>query len=570
MYNYSNTPKQLKSNSNWVLYVEYHYASSIDPNDKGIYPVIAREPLGAEAPFGDISVCVSFDAAVAMYNKYHDTPYTVPGSYAGGQDTAGVVAGLAYMVADGPAIPIDPDDKDALKSIMDLIDDFNGDGIDMLAVKELTSKGYIFDTIKKQIKLVRCNANIKRYISDSHVLDDVRYNMFTNTIMMYKGAGDPPATYREGDWEEMTNADIIAKVTEVEESARLETGPRSPLNAIARFSPSKDIIMDAIQEQAPRIHPVKDYFEHLEWDGTHRIDTLLSDVFGADQNSYTAEAMWIFLLGVISRVYRPGTKFDYMLVLQGPQGSGKSTFFQSLSVLPKYYASLSVDVISDGKMLGECGDGKLIMEYEELDGITKVTAGKLKATITRQDDRFRPAYGRLVESHPRTFIMCGTTNKDTYLSDPTGNRRFLPVYCPDDEAKKLTPEEVDQIWAEAYARYVTGDFRLYLSREADTIGNESRNNATTLKSDDYIDEIEYILVRDQQMSKYDQIKLIDIYDKCCLNQRSQLARMPFEKHADNIIKEALQRLGWKRKRVLLDNGTRNYRYIRPGAQGNEK
>ena len=109
----------------------------------------------------------------------------------------------------------------------------------------------------------------------------------------------------------------------------------------------------------------------------------------------------------------------------------------------------------------------------ELSGLKKAEVETIKHFISKREDQFRPAYGRTVEIYKRQCVFFGTTNKDDFLRDPTGNRRFLPIDVRPEFVKKsviddLTDEEVDQIWAEAYKLYEAGE-PLYMTGEEDKI-----------------------------------------------------------------------------------------------------
>ena len=231
------------------------------------------------------------------------------------------------------------------------------------------------------------------------------------------------------------------------------------------WSPTKfkDALL-AVTSAERLYHPIKDYLATLKWDGVPRLDTLLVDYLGAEDTPYVRAVTRKTLVAAIARIYRPGIKFDSILVLNGEQGLGKSTLF---SILGKQWFSdsLSISDMKD-KTAPEKLQGYWILEISELNGIKKVDVEVVKSFITRTDDKYRQAYGVSVESHPRSCIIVGTTNSDGgFLRDITGNRRFWPVtvtghgkYHPWD----LT--DVDQIWAEAIEYYKCGE-ELFLKGE---------------------------------------------------------------------------------------------------------
>ena len=226
-------------------------------------------------------------------------------------------------------------------------------------------------------------------------------------------------------------------------------------------------------------HPVKSYLEGLpEWDGTKRIDTLLIDYFNAEDSIYTREAMRKCLVGAVARIYDPGCKFDYMLVLNGPQGIGKSTFFNKLAG-DWFSDSLTMTDMKD-KSGAELLQGYWIMEVGEMSGMKKADIEMVKSFISRRDDIYRRAYGRFVERHPRQCIIVGSTNSETgFLRDITGNRRFWPVLIWGNGKKnpwKMTEDDIAQIWAEAKSRYLAGE-ELVMSKEAEAIAKRAQKDA---------------------------------------------------------------------------------------------
>lgn len=229
-------------------------------------------------------------------------------------------------------------------------------------------------------------------------------------------------------------------------------------------------------------HPVKEYLLNLpKWDGVKRVDTLLVKYLGAEDNIYTREATRKTLVAAVARTMNPGIKFDTVLVLNGPQGIGKSTLFSKLG--GKFFSdSLSISDMRD-KTAAEKLQGYWILEIGELAGIRKIDEETLKSFLSRQDDKFRASYGYSVEDHPRQCIIVGTTNQEAgFLRDITGGRRFWPVKTPGDT--KLKPwdiDDVDQIWAEVMEYYHKGE-SLVLSNEAEKIANAAQVDA--LESDD--------------------------------------------------------------------------------------
>lgn len=225
------------------------------------------------------------------------------------------------------------------------------------------------------------------------------------------------------------------------------------------FSPTKlkNALLKASAERS--FHPIKEYLEALpEWDGTKRLETLLIDYLGAEDNSYVRAVTRKTLTAAVARVFEPGVKFDTVLVLSGPQGIGKSMIFAKLGSI-WFSDSLTISDMRD-KTGAEKLQGFWIMEIGEMNGIKKVEVETVKSFASRQDDKFRVAYGTVVENHPRQCIICGTSNSQHFLRDVTGNRRFWPVQVTGQCEKHpwdLDKATLDQVWAEALSLYNAGE-----------------------------------------------------------------------------------------------------------------
>lgn len=226
-------------------------------------------------------------------------------------------------------------------------------------------------------------------------------------------------------------------------------------------------------------HPIREYLEELpEWDGVKRVDTLLIDYLGAEDSEYVRAVTRKLLCAAVCRVLRPGCKFDTMLVLNGPQGVGKSTLISKLA--GEWFSdSLHLSDTKD-KTAAEKLQGYWILEIGELAGLRKAEVETLRSFLSRQNDVYRAAFGRRATQHPRQCIFIGTTNAESgYLRDTTGNRRFWPVYVDGSGKKqswKLTGEDVAQIWAEVLMFVKDGE-KLYLDANQVLLAKEKQREA---------------------------------------------------------------------------------------------
>lgn len=242
-------------------------------------------------------------------------------------------------------------------------------------------------------------------------------------------------------------------------------------------------------------HPVREWLESLTWDGTERLDTLLCDYLGAEDNPLTRAMTRKHFTAAVARVMRPGCKYDYILTLIGPQGIGKSTL---VKIMGGDWFDDSLTSI-EGKDGMEQIRGKWLIEFGELTNYKKSTSEAYKAFISKQDDSYRPAYGRKVEVYPRQCVFFATTNEPAFLKGDTGNRRFWTVEC--DRADILgdvweeLPRERDQIWAEAVHRYKEGE-RLYLPRELEKAAQQRQEDHNEVAADERTGVIEAFIKRE--------------------------------------------------------------------------
>lgn len=200
-------------------------------------------------------------------------------------------------------------------------------------------------------------------------------------------------------------------------------------------------------------HPVREWLASLpSWDGVRRNHSWLQDFVGVADSEYVQRVGCYFLRGMIARVMEPGCKFDYCLVLEGPQGKGKSTVLRTL--VGEWFADTDLDLHNKDAMaaLG----GVWLYEFPELSSVSRAEAAKQKSFLSRQTDKYRPAYGHRAIVVPRQVVFAGSINDWEWNKDPTGGRRFWPVEC----AGEINIEGLlgmrEQLFAEALADYKAG------------------------------------------------------------------------------------------------------------------
>ena len=210
-------------------------------------------------------------------------------------------------------------------------------------------------------------------------------------------------------------------------------------------------------------NPVVDYLTGIRWDRQPRLDTLFIDYLGAEDTPYTRAVTRKAFTAAVARAMNPGCKYDNMLILCGPQGIGKSTILDKMS---HGWFNDSIRTF-EGKEASELLQGVWIIEVAELDAFRRTDVSCIKQFLSLTSDRYRQAYGRNVTEFKRRCVFFGTCNNIDFLQDTTGNRRFWPVDTraqmpTKDVFNDLTSDEIDQVWAEAYFRFITGE-QIFLS-----------------------------------------------------------------------------------------------------------
>ena len=227
-----------------------------------------------------------------------------------------------------------------------------------------------------------------------------------------------------------------------------------------------------------RYHPVLEYLDSLIWDGVSRVDKFLPKYTGADDNKYVRTVGRCTLIGAVQRIYRPGSKFDTLLVLEGKQGTGKSTLCQVLG--GPWYSDIQIDPKNEKETVSLM-NGTWIAESSEMVVVKQSDVQALKRFLSKLTDKVRPVYQKTAREFPRQCIFIGTVNPDrsgTYLRDATGNRRFWPV-----KTRKILLEELqadrDQLWAEAVHLYKNGAVSYITDESINTMAEQEQASRMT-------------------------------------------------------------------------------------------
>lgn len=240
-------------------------------------------------------------------------------------------------------------------------------------------------------------------------------------------------------------------------------------------------------------HPVRDYLNSLHWDGIKRAEYLFIHYLGANDDLYTRTVTRKWLTAAVARAMRPGCKFDNLVVLVGAQGIGKSYLG---NLLGKGWFSDTFSTVQ-GKDAYDQLKGCWIIEIAELSAMKKAEVESVKMFISKQEDNYRGAYKEFAGVNKRQCVFYGTTNDDSFLRDRTGNRRFWPIAVNKDAALfsvfDLTPEDIDQIWAEAVHLYKNGE-SLYLDALVTKLAAQEQQRFMTVDPrqgmvEDYLDKL---------------------------------------------------------------------------------
>lgn len=314
----------------------------------------------------------------------------------------------------------------------------------MRASLEFTQKGEVKQTVGNYRSIL---------INDPNLKGAFRLNMFTDKIDITRDLG----WYRECD--SLTDVDLKFLVFYFEKHYGLANEKR---------------IDDAIKIVANenRYHPVQDHLNSFVWDGKERIRYALHHFLGAEVSNYTYEVLKLFMLGIISRVFRPGIKFEVMLCLVGGQGAGKSTFLRFLAMCDDWFTD-DLKKMDDENVYRKL-QGHLLVEVPEMVAILNAkNVEDTKSFMSRQKDTYKTPYDKHPKDHKRQCVFAGSSNSLDFLPmDRSGNRRFLPIQCNAGEAEvhiledeKASREYIDQMWAEEMEIYRSGEFQLRLPKE---------------------------------------------------------------------------------------------------------
>lgn len=341
---------------------------------------------------------------------------------------------------------------------------------------------------------------------------------------------------------------------------------REELENVYALPVTESNIMAAVRQVAEerRYHPVRAYLEGLKWDAKVRIPSLATEVLGTDDPLH-ARMLTAWLVQAVKRALEPGCKADAALVLVGPQGFFKSTFFAVLG--GPFFADTKMDISSrDGLMQLA---SSWIYEWSELENVTsRKQAAEVKAFMTSQSDTFRPPFGRATIKHPRSSVIVGSTNEEQFLSDPTGSRRFwiVPVRRRINETSLAwMREHRDQLWAEAVTNLHSG-YQAYL-----TLDEEARREE--LAGDHHVaDAFQDAIAAWLGTRKARELEVLSGWLTMAdlLEHALELDKSRWDRPTQTRVGHAMQALGWSRVRRRLPEGRCVWTYLRPETEKTEQ
>lgn len=337
-----------------------------------------------------------------------------------------------------------------------------------------------------------------------------------------------PEFMRNGEWREWTDT----------EESRMRSYFES---TYSMYSQNKMTDALLIYFNNHKVNPLLEILDSLEWDGKPRVEQFLHDIMKCEDSEYIRECSRLIFAGGIHRAYRPGCKFDDMIVLIGGQGTGKSTITRWLNIEDQFYQEIKTIAGKEGI---EAIRGVWIGEVSELMAMTRVKeAEAVKAYITSQKDSYRPPYQKNVQTIPRRCVFIGTTNNPQFLTDKTGNRRFYPVKVQSDGYKLLDNEEpvrayIRQAWAEAVHLYKEGKLQPFAKKE---VLQQIRAAQEAAMEDDWrIGQIEQYLA-DTKKAPNSTVSVIELWHRA-LNNPDEIK--PTRKDSIEITQIIMNVPGW--------------------------
>ena len=308
---------------------------------------------------------------------------------------------------------------------------------------EMSDRGNPKQTIGNAVKVFR---------EDPFLAGAIRMNELTDRIDIVRDMG----WQRDGDVLNDTDKDYITLYMEEHYGISYDSVIDKAINIVANEN---------------RYHPIREILMKLKWDGVPRIENALTHFLGVEKTELTTEALKIFMLGAVARLFEPGIKFETTVCLVGDQGAGKSTFFRLLAIKDEYFSD-DLKRLDDEKIVVKL-QGHWILEMPEmLATLNAKMVEEIKSFLSRQKDTYRTPYEKHPKDRKRQCVFAGTSNKLEILPmDKSGNRRIIPIETHMEEAEVHILEDeaasrecIMQMWAEIMEVYQSGEYSLVLPK----------------------------------------------------------------------------------------------------------
>ena len=394
----------------------------------------------------------------------------------------------------------------------------------------------------------------------------VRYNVRSQTVEVLH----PEAEYWQ-KFDDLTYADLVVLFQ--------RKYLRATRDNVTHWSLAKDNWFTYITALARErsVDPFAIYLSRLEWDETPRLSTWIERLFKVAVHTPIDLARWAsrsILMSAVERALTPGCKVDTTIVLRGPIGIGKSSCLYGFFPVQyqQKWLSESFDFRADDKTVAEMCVGPVLIEFAELGGLRKAEVERVKALATRQVDKARMAYGRVVMDFPRRSVMIGTANPGQYLLDSSGNRRFIPI---DVEGRELNPSRIikdvvtdnkDQLWAEAYHRVKNGESHMLSDDIHDMAMRAGEDLLVRTMDEDLIDQHDWgqraWLLHEiaQKVGKLDRAVIVDGVETFVTDPAAKLSQQ-----VTMLLSNSLRALGWQRTPRKRLCGINTTWWIAPGV-----
>lgn len=297
-----------------------------------------------------------------------------------------------------------------------------------------------------------------------------------------------------------------------------------------------------------RFHPVRDWLDGLVWDGVTRLRDWLSDYAGVRKTEYTSLVGKLFLTGMVARIYRPGSKMDTALILEGLQGEGKSSIARALA--GEWFSDTTFVMGDKDSFLAL--RGRWAYELAELDSFNRSESTRAKAFISSSTDSYRAPYDRVTKDHPRQCVFIGTTNQYEYFKDSSGNRRYWPVLCAGELNVAGLMAMREQLFAEAVQLFKQG-VQWWPSKE-----EQQRLFTPEQEAREVGDPWEIAIHEWVAKGSEPEVTSLDIL---CGALKMEVSKIDGARQATTRVGVCMRKLGWAKRR--RSSGAREWVYVRP-------